>query len=283
MIHKDPNKILFVIVLYKCKLESSITYNTLLKDNVTPDDIFVYDNSPQKNYTDINVGKYISDTSNGGLSIAYNTAAAYAKENSYKWLMLLDQDTNFPKGALGEYIDFMKINNSIHLIAPQHCINDEWYISPTKYKNFKSHMQREVQTGIVDFKNARPINSGIMITTESFLRVGGYDNKIKLDFSDVRFFEKYAIYYQYFYVLPSIRCLQNYSGVELNKQKVLSRFEIYLSCAKAYPKKNVFVSLIFIYITFRRALELTKQYKTYKALFTYLSSYIINNKLWKTK
>lgn len=274
MIHKDPNKILFVIVLYKCKLESSITYNTLLKDNVTPDDIFVYDNSPQKNYTDIKVGKYISDTSNGGLSIAYNTAAAYAKENSYKWLMLLDQDTNFPKGALGEYKDAIKENTNINMFVPKHKIVNGMYISPTKYKHFVSCEQEKVPDGVVRFKDVSPINSGMLIDLASFIKSGGYDENVYLDFSDISFIKKYQKNYHYFYILNDVVCLQHFSGTENDKGKVLNRFKIWIDCAFSLKSDSLSDKVALYVYVFRRLLYYIRIYRDLSFLKVFIGKLV---------
>ena len=86
-------KILCVIVLYKCKLENSKSYQSLLQNN--EETIFVYDNSPISQEVHGENIVYIHDSQNGGLSVAYNKAAQYARCNRFDWLLLLDQDTTF--------------------------------------------------------------------------------------------------------------------------------------------------------------------------------------------
>ena len=95
-------KILCVIVLYKCKLENSKSYQSLLQNN--EETIFVYDNSPISQEVHGENIVYIHDSQNGGLSVAYNKAAQYARCNRFDWLLLLDQDTTFQKGAIEYYI-----------------------------------------------------------------------------------------------------------------------------------------------------------------------------------
>ena len=69
-------KILCVIVLYKCKLEDSKSYQSLLRDkDIT---IFAYDNSPTPQEVNVKNVIYVHDSQNSGLGVAYNKAAQYA-------------------------------------------------------------------------------------------------------------------------------------------------------------------------------------------------------------
>lgn len=274
MIHKDPNKILFVIVLYKCKLEECHTYQTLLKDIESSEDLFVYDNSPMAQNTDIKVGQYIHDTNNSGLSVAYNRAAAYARENGYNWILLLDQDTTFPQGALYEYRNAIVLYPNMCLIAPQHMILDNTFISPTYYKYKRSEPQKKVLTGIVNFQDACPINSGMLVNVEAFFEAGGYDNNICLDFSDVRFIEKLQTKYHHFFVLPNVICTQNYSGNENNIDLVLGRYMIYLRCARAYAFTGLRNYAELTYTVVKRLYNLTKKTRDVRFLFYFIKEYI---------
>lgn len=274
MIHKDPNKILFVIVLYKCKLEECHTYQTLLKDIESSEDLFVYDNSPMAQNTDIKVGQYIHNTNNSGLSVAYNRAAAYARENGYNWILLLDQDTTFPQGALYEYRNAIVLYPNMCLIAPQHMILDNTFISPTYYKYKRSEPQKKVLTGIVNFQDACPINSGMLVNVEAFFEAGGYDNNICLDFSDVRFIEKLQTKYHHFFVLPNVICIQNYSGNENNIDLVLGRYIIYLRCARAYAFTGLRNYAELTYTVVKRLYNLTKKTRDVRFLFYFIKEYI---------
>lgn len=270
MIHKDPNKILFVIVLYKCKLEECHTYQTLLKDIESSEDLFVYDNSPMAQNTDIKVGQYIHDTNNSGLSVAYNRAAEYAKENGYTWLLLLDQDTTFPKGALREYKKAILEHPEVHMIAPKHKISTGLYISPTKYKNFISEEQSEVLDGMVSFDDACPINSGIMVDTESFFKAAGYDESVYLDFSDISFIRRFKKIVPEYYVLPNVLCLQNYSVNDIDINKVKMRFKIWLDCASHLTFENIGEKNSLIYTVFRRSFALSWFHKNISFLLLFL-------------
>lgn len=182
-------KILCVIVLYKCKLENSKSYQSLLQNN--EETIFVYDNSPISQEVHGENIVYIHDSQNGGLSVAYNKAAQYARCNRFDWLLLLDQDTTFQKGAIEYYIKAINEFPDIKMFAPVHQISDGRYISPTHYVCKGSRPSRVMKCGLLNFKEASPINSGIMVNVTAFYEAGCYDEEVVLDFSDIRFMEKF--------------------------------------------------------------------------------------------
>ncbi|MCF0194138.1 MAG: glycosyltransferase, partial [Bacteroidaceae bacterium] len=99
------NDILFVLVIYRCTVAESLSYQTLVAPNAyASSHLFIYDNSPYTQTTDIPHVAYIHDTANGGLGRAYNSAASFAVSHNYRWLLLMDQDTSFPPHALPAYL-----------------------------------------------------------------------------------------------------------------------------------------------------------------------------------
>src|SRR5215469_5493045 len=97
--------VLCVIVLYKCDLKNSVSFNSILKaakGSKGTLKLLLYNNSPEINIDTsayeqekINVS-LINDYTNSGVSTAYNFAHSMAKEEGKKWLLLLDQDTQLP-------------------------------------------------------------------------------------------------------------------------------------------------------------------------------------------
>lgn len=272
--HKD---ILFVLVIYGCKVEDSQSFNTLIaQDNDAIRNLFVYDNSPIIQDTTLPVANYIHDTSNRGLGIAYNTACEYAKQHGYKWLLLLDQDTIFPNGALASYRNAMALG--VNMIVPRHKTINGKFVSPTPYKMKTSDLQDTSPTGIVRFSEVSPINSGILVSIEAFLRSGGYEEKVWLDFSDICFIEKFKKYYPTYYILPDIICTQTFSAIETDKKKIYKRYCIYLECARNFPKKSVIDYLTMTITTLRPTLSRTIKEKTLLYIKTYLGIYILGKK-----
>lgn len=268
-------KILYVIVLYGCRLEESTAFKTLLfSHRDVYKDVFVYDNSPNSQTTTINVGQYICDTRNGGLGKAYNTAFRYAMQKGYQWMLLTDQDTFFPTNAKDCYKKAIDEHPLCPMIVPRHAIISGKYISPTPYRMYTSHICKSTPIGITKFSDVCPINSGILLTVESFSRVGGYAENIWLDFSDIAFIEKYRKTYPKFYIMDNMTCLQNFSGIETDKEKVFHRFCIYLECAHNFRKEVSGTFLSLTLTTLRPTLSRTLKERTLRYLEAYWNYYI---------
>ena len=272
-------KILYVIVLYRCRLEDSAAFKTLLfmhKDIYK--DIFVYDNSPEPQTTNVNVGQYVNDTKNGGIGMAYNAAVRYALKEGYQWMLLSDQDTNFSIDAIACYERAAEEQSQYQMIVPRHKIENGKYISPTHYRMHTSKICDSAPTGAAKFSDVCPINSGILITVDSFSRVGGYYDDIWLDFSDIAFIEKYKKTYPIFYIMEDVTCLQTFSAMETDRQKVFSRFCIYLECAHNFRKCTSGNFLSLTCTTLRPTLSRTLKERTLRYLKAYCDYYISNKK-----
>ena len=137
------NKLLIIIVTYKEPYNESKSFSSLLKsvdEKYFPNlNFFIYDNSPTSYvnsesildcvYKKINI-TYIHDPSNAGLGVAYNKGASIAEENKKKWLLILDQDTDFPKDIIKEYFKAVISNSDVDVFAPTLFTDNMKLISP---------------------------------------------------------------------------------------------------------------------------------------------------------
>lgn len=280
MVEMTNNKILYVIVIYRCKLEDSRAFQSLIGNNAEEQKhLFVYDNSPYKQMTSIPVAAYIHDLSNSGLSKAYNQACQFAQAEGYQWLLLLDEDTFFPSHSLDAYKKAIKEHPAITLIAPRHKVSNGLYLSPTPYWMKTSALQAYAPTGIISLKKYGIINSGMLVSTESFINVGGYEEKVWLDFSDVCFIEKYKKAYTSLFILPDIVCHQAFSGIDDHPERIFKRFCIYLECARNYPKPHIINDAIALAITTMiPVIYRTIKDKTFKYIIAYWKYYILGKK-----
>ncbi len=274
--------ILFVLVIYKCRLEDSVSFKTLVEQNGEIENLFVYDNTPTVQDTSLPVAAYVHDADNGGLSRAYNRGCKFACENGYKWLLLLDQDTVFPKNALDAYRKAMVSSENLNMIVPQHKVSNGKYLSPTRYFLRMSDLQDTVCTGLVSFSQASPINSGILVSAESFCKVGGYEESVWLDFSDICFIEKYKKLYPFCYVLPDVVCFQQFSMLETDKKRVFNRFCIYLECARNFPRHSFADSIILAIATLRPTLSRTIKERTLRYIKAFFEIYFFNKQINKS-
>lgn len=266
-------RILPVIVLYKCRLEDSKSFKSLLRKNHF-ESIFVYDNSPEAQIIDLDNLLYIHDSGNSGLGVAYNVAAKYAREKRFDWLLLLDQDTTFPELSYEYYVKAISENPNIKLFAPIHKISDGRYISPTRYICKGSHPVKTLKQGVLKFSKAAPINSGMLINVEAFWNVGGYDECVILDFSDIRFVEKFKKKYDVFFAIKEIVCLQDFSINVVDVRKLLTRFEIFLKCALMCKREHWWDNMGYFIVTVKRALRLSVQCRDVVFIKKYFSNYL---------
>ena len=132
---------IYVVIVYKTRLENSKTLETLSVNFGEEMCLMVFDNSPERQYFENEFIfnkykiKYYHDGSNPGLSFAYNIALKNASLLNIKWLLLLDQDTNFTQEYFKEILklDSNKLSNIIVSILPRVLsIKDNKMISPTR-------------------------------------------------------------------------------------------------------------------------------------------------------
>jgi GT2 family glycosyltransferase len=264
--------VLSVIVLYKCDLRNSISFNSLLKAVENSEgvlELLLYNNSPEINIDTsafeqekINVS-LINDNTNSGVSKAYNLAHSITNEEGKKWLLLLDQDTQLPSDFFSVFFEQRKkdAEERERLYIPVIKSNNR-IISPAQSFLYRGFMKKKVQTGSMDIKNLAIINSGAIVKNDLFESAGGFNKEVQLDFSDVSFFRRVKKIYSKVFVL-NVECSHSFSGLEYdNYEKVLNRFKIYNRNAVAFSKeKGVRKTFVFITVLIR-AINLSMKFRT---------------------
>lgn len=267
-------KVLVAIVLYNLDLSESIAYNSLNKcDNSK---FLIYDNSRyvKGHYSDDRVVAYIHDPENGGLSKAYNYAAAFAKEHGYDWLLLADQDTFFPEQSLSVYISAIENNPRIKLFVPKVRVKDEKYMSPVRMRHYFTKTSKECFSGLIDPSKSGIINSGLLINVDAFWSVGGYNEKVWLDFADFQFIERFGSKYNEAIVID-LECVQSFSNEEQSVDQKLSRYKHFCTSVKHYePIKKInkfWINLVVL----KRAVSLCVQSKSLSPIIMYSKYYLL--------
>lgn len=280
----NANAILAVLVLYKTRLEDSETFislsNSLKNSNLTMD-VVVYDNSPtpmvseSECISDCWRINYLHDETNPGVSTAYNTGFKIAKKLQKRWLLLLDQDTFFPENAFVEYSKAIQENQDIYLFAPI-VISKNKIISPCRYFLNRGYSFRKVKPGVYNFHTKSLINSGMLIHVEAFQRAGGYNEKIRLDFADHSFIDRYKANYSNFAVI-NLWCFQNFSGKQhMTTNSALVRFAYYCEGARnrAVNKLDYFPLML---VTILRSTKLSLKYMDLRFFVTFYNCFLVRN------
>lgn len=265
---KNPlNDILAVLVLYRRDLAASETFNSLsssLNDTGSCLDLFVYDNSPSPiaEYTASTPWRihYLHDPTNPGVSRAYNEGWSLARQLGRKWLLLLDQDTFFPEGALAAYCEAVETHPDAAVIAPM-LKSGERICSPCRYLFRTGFHLKNISPGVEKFAGRAVLNSGLLVSMDMFERCGGFDERIRLDFADFVFNNRLRRYCDTFYLLP-IQCRHGFSGgEEISPEDALRRFEFF--CEGAVKSvQNSADALLYSMAVLKRCLRLTFQFNS---------------------
>ena len=268
-----------VLVLYNTNLENCLTFQTLtaaLASEGLVMEILIYDNSPHqqqvKQYNNWQIS-YIHDSSNPGVSKAYNTGCKIAAVKNKLWVFLLDQDTFFPDIAIKTINCYLNKIKGIDLFCP--ILKDDFgFISPSIMFFNRGFAPNIVTPGLNSFKGKSPINSGLIISVKLFESVGGYNEKIKLDFSDFYFINKVSKKVSSFYVMNLV--CYHYLSNAVRKELTLGtlyRYQTYCEGAKL-SAENVLDYLKFFVITLQQAIKLSIRYKSKVFYRIFISSFL---------
>lgn len=273
------DEILVVIVIYKENLKDSVSFKTItecLKNHIWEHsvDIFVYDNSPKRMvednlecYQKWNV-HYAHNPSNPGVSKAYNEGFKIAKELNKSWMLILDQDTYFPENALLKYCESVVYNHQAIIHAPV-LMSLGNICSPCKYYFKRGFPLKSITPGYMEFKNRNLLNSGLLIKCDAFEKVGGYDEKVKLYFSDFNFVDKLRKIYTNFVVIDLI-CQHGNSSVEISDlENSVKRFGFY--CEGAKNSSQEYLALVWLFLfAFIRGFKLSLNFKNFKFIVKFV-------------
>jgi len=277
------DSILCTIVLYKSNLNDSNAYKSIVsileKENQHID-FFIYDNSPIpdnnihfKNSNNASI-TYINNIENPGVSKAYNEAYKEASNKNKTFLLLMDQDTICPNNIFIEYYNSVIKYNDIKLFTPK-LISNDLILSPCNYFHGRGSAKKNISEGIHNFHKNSLLNSGILISTKVFAEVGGYNEQIRLDFSDFYFINKFKKKYSQFVVTNAV-CMHSLSSDEISVEKNLERFKIYCEGARNFQSLTNFIWIFLI--SGYRMLKFTLKHKDIRFFIQFFKCYLINNK-----
>lgn len=267
------DRILFVVVLYRTDYFTSATYKSILFEE-SQYHVYIFDNSPEPQIIKDENVTYIHHPENPGLSFAYNEAARFAKEHNYEWMILLDQDTHFPKGLLNEYINCIHEHPDIHIIAPPVNVGRGKYMSPVKLWWKMGLISKNVPHGkTVSLYDYSPINSGMCISVKSFYRAGGYKSEVFLDYSDFQFIERVRRVSDKCFILNT-EIYQEFSALVDDESKVLSRYKQFCLSLKYCDKPCVTDRLGFAVVVIKRGASLVFKTHSFKPIQIFFKHYL---------
>ncbi|MDZ8051109.1 MAG: glycosyltransferase [Aulosira sp. ZfuVER01] len=280
-------EVLAVLVLYKTDINNSDTFKSLsycLEKKSSKLDILIYDNSPlpmlnpkqlNEQYWHIS---YIHDETNPGVGKAYNTGYKIAKKMDKKWLLLLDQDTKFETDALIKYYQEVHRNPNSFLFAPILTSDTGELYSPCKYAFRRGFPLKNIVPGLHSSKNISLLNSGLFISMDIFGKVGGYNEKLKLDFSDFEFIDRYKQINTSFIIINT-KCIHGFSAQQDSIEAALIRFGRYCESIEVLAKIHIDASIL-LFFAFFRACKLSFKFKNFRFFYIFyiqlINSYFQN-------
>lgn len=185
-----------IIVLYNCKLETSQTYNSILKNNSFLNlNGVIYDNSVESQDIKIipSIGdfEYKHNPENPGLAEAYNFALKRAVELKSKWLVLLDQDTYITADYLDQLANFDSNNHPdvVINIPVVKSFDKEKLISPSMLRNGGFKPFNDIIYGVQNEKISG-INSGTLINIDFLNSINQFNLLYPLDMLDHWYFRE---------------------------------------------------------------------------------------------
>jgi rhamnosyltransferase len=263
-------ELLVVLVLYKTRWPECDAYLSLSKSlKEKRCCLFVYDNSPERQACtsesfDIT---YRHDPNNSGVSKGYNEGFQMANSLNKRWMLLADQDTQFPENffqVLDKYVHEL----SSHRILVPIVRSGKQIISPFKLAFGRGFTLSKIKPGISSLSKLNFINSGLLISTDLFELAGGYDERFPLDFSDISFSERLRTY-QSKLVVTDINCQHHLSSEQKSKEDAVVRFRYYLKASKLFGVEQG-QEITFTFARTLRMLRLTLQYGSLDFFKTYI-------------
>ena len=116
----------------------------------------------------------------------------------------------------------------------------------------------------------------MLVNLKAFHEVGGYNEKVKLDFSDFQFIERFRKVYKTFYVVDII-CEQDFSDDEISLPTQAKRFRYYCEGARNIEKEGAWDWIQYNSFVLLRAMRLTIRYGNVSFLRTYFSAFLFRS------
>lgn len=276
------DSLVIIIVIYKRSLEDCESFQSILAMRTGDSNlnIFVYDNSPTsqkiKNYEGLTI-TYFHDKKNSGVGKAYNVGVEHANNAKKKWVLLLDQDTSLPDIILEKYNQAIEANSDINLFVPVLKLKNGRIFSPSRYRFKRGFFVDNIKPGTHTLFEYAPVNSGMVVRVEAFVKVGGYNERVKLDFADFQFVERLRKSFSTFFVLD-VECEQDFSDEDGSCQSQSVRFKFFCEGAKNIDDKSIWDWLQYNTVVFIRAVRLSLRFGKLSFMGSYFKNFLFASK-----
>ena len=171
-------KIIAGIVLFEPKIDRLIANIEAISPQVNC--VLIINNGSNESLSSL-MGKIhgvnvhtINNSENIGVAAALNQLLEYAESNGFDWALSLDQDSVAPSNMIREYRKDFNSDN-IGLVCPR--IDD-----------INNHQMQFIEIGVEStYKEDDVITSGSCINVKAAFHIGGFDERLFIDFVDTDF------------------------------------------------------------------------------------------------
>jgi GT2 family glycosyltransferase len=261
--------LLVVIVLYRTNSNPSAAYLSVasaLNDSSSAPEIFLYDNSPGPLLSSFGRASYIHDQDNPGISRAYNRAALHARSVNKHWMLFLDQDTSVDAILFKEMAEAIESHpQAVAFVARME--DKKGLLSPFIFTFGRGRRIKKLNQCILPLERYKFINSGLFVKESAFTSVGGYDERIPLDFSDISFGRRLAKVCDYFVVLD-VSLKHSFSATEeIPAEHALRRFSHFCTGALTIGKESISIYPYYL-AAFLHAVKLSFRHRDFRFFAT---------------
>jgi hypothetical protein len=239
-------------------------------------DLVVFDNSPPAQSSSLSHAylnlNYVANPSNPGLGPCYNQAAEIARQSGKTWLLLFDQDAVLPTTLFERYEEAIRVHPGYGLYAPVLESADGRVLSPFRWVFNRPSMFRHVSSGVHNARRRGICNNGMLVSVDAFRAVGGYHNRIRLDFADVWFFRRFAATHSAFVVTDCVLRHDLSSITESDPGRALRRFVTFCHDARVYATDYSFAGEV-AFFTFARAVKQACVWREPRFVTTFFRAY----------
>ncbi len=249
-----------VLVVYRKALSKSSSFISLCDLNPRPY-LVVVDNSAEPQTPPNYEGglEYVHFGHNPGVSAAYNEAARRFLKRGFTHLLLLDDDSKLSQTYWKELGESLITSPQYAWFCPRVKDQKGW-VSPFKFLGGRGFRPKILKSGNCDLI---PINSGSCVKLKAFEEIGGFDENLPLDFSDIDFFIRLKKKGHQGFVLNA--CLEHELSSEQRpeKQVVKWRFEMLRKSALYFGRKHKSLGTEYFWVALR-GVKLAWNYKDFK-------------------
>ncbi len=259
-------QVVFVTVLYQKRwIDSEIilsvekvakTLNVSVEMVVFDNSSYVNENKPFSGYINFN---YNENKVNTGVSEAYNKAAQISWQKGKKWILITDSDFSFNVELLKAYCKGIAEYPLCSLFSPILTCENK-IISPYNKKFHRYKILKQVKPGEYNSDHISIINNGILCKIDAFMKTGGYNPSVMLDFSDDWFISNYSQYYSSIVIVDYSTHHKLSSFEKKTVKAAMERFRMY--CTGSYQMSKQYSDGYWFFIwCLLRSIRLSVKYR----------------------